>query len=802
MKKAKAKSKVIEPDIFDYMSVPVGTFVRSEKGFYRKIAYTLEDIFKQKEWDKAVLAFRKSKTKQNPKGDQELKKSIRAFQPSGDYGPGVSRSIKNELATATHLVQLDFDSKKEKFSDALIKKLFDKYKWIAIAQRSCGGAGFYLLVHTPSAKNYANYFGALCDFFAENEKLTVDRAVSSVNEIRFVSLSSEAHIRRNATQWTQEKKFVASTMERVLVPLDGKILPLPDDLNDPTGAHYDDIIAWAGKQNSNGVPLEKALEGFEMSRISKNSSHYNNLELVQYAIERVYETYSEQHGVAVVTDVMINGDVDLPKIQFFKGHKIEIHVQKIVDNVVQKYFFKTEASSEIIHRFTGTHWQMVEDPDIRNFLSDCARVSGYPSDVSRLKNTRDLLVEDLVDRSRCKFDTPLNMFNVKNGVLKFESGNVTLEPHSDKHNFTYILDYEYDPKATQTKYFDKFINRVLPDKETQQMIFDYIGSAFIPNDVIKIEKTLILLGSGANGKSTLLGLIQEMFGDAIGNFNLERLTDPKTSELEIPHIMNKILGVCGEARQIKDHILWKAIVSREAVNAKKLYFDTFTTTNYGRMITCMNEMPRIDAVAGSMRRAIIVGMNVQVPEAEQDTRLITKLREDRSAVLNLIIEGYKKVFKSETIEQSEQSKKLTMGAIDENDQVRQFLLEKRWFPISESQDMSTKLSYTEKMENHAKDLKLNGEIKLMSIKEIYTEYKKQAKADEEHFTLSRLKFKERLTHMTAKRLGRAIDPDATFKERRVAGESALTFTLIEMEDESNEVPNKPRAHKPIKKAPF
>jgi putative DNA primase/helicase len=45
---------------------------------------------------------------------------------------------------------------------------------------------------------------------------------------------------------------------------------------------------------------------------------------------------------------------------------------------------------------------------------------------------------------------------------------------------TYQLPFEYNPKA-QAPLFEQYLNRVLPEKEKQLILAEYLGFLFIPN---------------------------------------------------------------------------------------------------------------------------------------------------------------------------------------------------------------------------------------------------------------------------------------------------------------------------------
>lgn len=787
----------------DYLKSKVGIYRKSKttKGYYRDIGLPLEDVLKHPAWDKTVLKYRESITKESPKGDPDLKKNIVAYTPAGDYGHQ-PRSIKSELDSKTNLVHLDFDL--EIVSDKRLKELFNKYKWIAVASRSASGKKFYLLVHTPGPEHYEEYFEALLCFFHDEEKLTVDPSVSSVNEIRFVGLSTEVMVRPDPKVWNKKVKRDKPPIERIKVPHDGKLVILPDDV---TLMRHREVIGWAGIQNSNGVPLQVAIDEFPVDRLDPGdkkvkrsaTSMLNKVERDQQ-ITAIYEAYEEQHGSYLVPSNLLveNIVLDLPELSFSSKDTNERHSQQIVDAVSIKYLFKTDALTEKIYRYQGTHWIEIADHEARNFLSAAAIQCRYDGSRSRLPRFKQLMLDDLRDRTYCSFEVPSGVFNLKNGVLSFDHGQIMFKEHSDEYNFTYIMDYVYSPEDKECPIFTTFINKVVPSLEAQALIYQYIGAAFLPAS-IKFEKTLLLLGSGANGKSTLIDLISGLFGDAVGAFNLERITDPKESSKEMARIYNKIFGVCSEGRAIKDVNLWKAIVSKEKMEIKYLYLDSFVTQSYGRLITCLNEAPNIDGVLGSMRRAIIVGMNVQIPEKEQDRQLGQKLLAERSQILNLIIEGYKQVYQNKgDIIQDEATQALTAEVIDSQDLVLEFAKINNYYPLmaASSGGHGTR---DERYERWQKQHKYPGEIIFKTIAELYKEYRKWCSDEHHDYPLKRVRFKSRFLELNGVRLGTSHLYVGRFETIfDASGNLLIVIGKQDAKDINGEVSHK----RPLKKAPF
>ncbi len=92
------------------------------------------------------------------------------------------------------------------------------------------------------------------------------------------------------------------------------------------------------------------------------------------------------------------------------------------------------------------------------------------------------------------------LVNLKNGTFEIAPENTRLRPFNRNDFITYQLPFDYDPSA-KAPMFEDYLNRVLPDKDSQNILSEYLGSIFIRNSTLKLEKALLLHGSGANGKS-------------------------------------------------------------------------------------------------------------------------------------------------------------------------------------------------------------------------------------------------------------------------------------------------------------
>ena len=98
-----------------------------------------------------------------------------------------------------------------------------------------------------------------------------------------------------------------------------------------------------------------------------------------------------------------------------------------------------------------------------------------------------------------------NFLAVKNGVLDLD--NLKLIDHSPDHLLTRGLDVIFNPDAECSR-IDKFLGEICPEK--RNILEEMMAYCLEPN--YRHHKIFMLVGGGANGKSTLLELLTTFLG--------------------------------------------------------------------------------------------------------------------------------------------------------------------------------------------------------------------------------------------------------------------------------------------------
>lgn len=296
--------------------------------------------------------------------------------------------------------------------------------------------------------------------------------------------------------------------------------------------------------------------------------------------------------------------------------------------------------------FNGAFWNPIEPTQLEFFLGNAAERLGVNHFKAAHFNFKEKLVRQFESAAVLSHPEPspeLVLFNLKNGTFEVnaDTGNKQLRPHNSADFLTYQLSFEYNPTA-QAPQFQAYLDKVLPEQELQQVLAEYLGWVFVRHSSgkLKLERALVLYGSGANGKSVFFDITRALFGkDSFSSFNPESLTDKlgyNRAALE-----DKLVNYASEISGKLESDYFKQMVSGEPVSARALYQNPITLTNYAKFIFNCNELPKtVEQTDGFFRRWLIVPFRYTVPKAEQDVELAKKIiKSELAGVFNWALAG-------------------------------------------------------------------------------------------------------------------------------------------------------------------
>ena len=337
---------------------------------------------------------------------------------------------------------------------------------------------------------------------------------------------------------------------------------------------------------------------------------------------------------------------------------------------------------DFIYLYNGAYWNNIEIETFKKFLGEAAAEMGVPEFTAEFHQFRKQLIEQFFAVSYLPTPEPPKdavYINLKNGTFEISALNKKFKIRNfNSHDFlTYQLPFEYNEKAT-APLFQSYLNKVLPDKERQIVLAEYLGFIFIKHGskILKEEKALILYGTGANGKSVFFEIVTALFGrENVSNYTLQNLTEEKGFYRAM--IKNKLLNYCSEISNKLEASLFKQMVSGEPVEACLKYGQPFTMTEYAKFIFNCNELPKdVEHSHAYFRRFLIIPFEVTIPEDEQDKQLHSKIIENElSGVFNWVLEGLNRLLEQRRFSNCDAATKAVEDYKTNSDSVKQFISE-------------------------------------------------------------------------------------------------------------------------------
>ena len=259
------------------------------------------------------------------------------------------------------------------------------------------------------------------------------------------------------------------------------------------------------------------------------------------------------------------------------------------------------------------------------------RIQGF---VGLLKMSKDIKVEDFeMDKDNFLFNTSSQTINLKTNKIK-EPGITDLI--TKKSNFI------FDKTATCPTW-DMFLQQIFnKDRELIRFVQKAMGYSLCGDT--SEQCLFILWGTGANGKSTFLNVLQQLFGDyaaSTGTETFMKKTNDHSNDIARLKGMRLVTSSEGEQGKPLSESLVKLITGEDALTARFLYGEYFSFKPTFKIFMATNHKPKIrGADNGIWRRIKMIPFTVTIPPEQRDKKLTEKLIAENSGILNWLLKGY------------------------------------------------------------------------------------------------------------------------------------------------------------------
>ncbi|MGO8993885.1 MAG: phage/plasmid primase, P4 family [Polyangiaceae bacterium] len=241
------------------------------------------------------------------------------------------------------------------------------------------------------------------------------------------------------------------------------------------------------------------------------------------------------------------------------------------------------------------------------------------------------------------FDRDPSLFNCNNGTLDLRAG--VLLPHDRRALITKLAPVDYDPKAECPRWLT-FIGDVMGGND-ELVAFLQRAVGYSLTGSVKEQVLFFLHGAGANGKSTFLRTLLELFGDyglqAAPDLLIARNADAHPTA--IADLFGRRLAVCQEiegGRSFAEATV-KQLTGEDVIRARRMREDFWSFAPTHKLWLAANHKPNVHGTDHAIwRRIRLIPFTVTIPEERRDSDLLEKLRMERSGILRWAVDGYRK----------------------------------------------------------------------------------------------------------------------------------------------------------------
>ena len=282
-----------------------------------------------------------------------------------------------------------------------------------------------------------------------------------------------------------------------------------------------------------------------------------------------------------------------------------------------------------------------DDPKVKRLLAHIARSSALP----KIRAMIDLgFAQPGMTRRLSEFDADPYKLGCVNGVLDVKLG--TLLPFSQDIPITKRARVAFDPDAT-TPSWEAFIERVLPDEDARGLAQRFFGMCLVGE--VTEHVLLFMHGTGANGKSVFVELMNWLLGDYSTRIPTEMLIrhqrNPQGPSADIVALHGRRLAFANETTEgsYLDEARVKELTGGDTLTGRMPYAtEAITFPPSHKLVLVGNHHPLVsDTGYGLWRRMVLLPFEVTIPAEERDPHLLRKLKAEGAGILNWLLDGYR-----------------------------------------------------------------------------------------------------------------------------------------------------------------
>jgi P4 family phage/plasmid primase-like protien len=240
-----------------------------------------------------------------------------------------------------------------------------------------------------------------------------------------------------------------------------------------------------------------------------------------------------------------------------------------------------------------------------------------------------------------EWDDHPKLLNCDNGMVDLTTGQ--LLAHAQGFYATKITGAELAAPGTPTPLWSAFLNRITADNSELEAYLRRVAGYCLTG--LTTEQCLFFaFGTGANGKSVLLGTLMGILGSYGKTASMETFLASSVAQhptdLASLHGARLVASAETEKGRRWDEAKVKALTGGDRIAARYMRQDFFEFTPVFKLLVTGNHRPALRSVNEAIRRRMhLIPFAVEIPPAERDPLLTDKLKAEWPGILRWAVDG-------------------------------------------------------------------------------------------------------------------------------------------------------------------
>lgn len=285
--------------------------------------------------------------------------------------------------------------------------------------------------------------------------------------------------------------------------------------------------------------------------------------------------------------------------------------------------------------------EFLKEPANAGNVSDPAKVRASQS--STRINAVYEMSKALMRKDDREFNRHSHLIGTQNGVLDLSKRELV----ATTDIVTRRIGTQFHPHAWCPK-FKTFLAQVFDgDNEKIEYVRRVIGYTLTGS--VEAQTMFIMIGSGANGKSVFLSLLQALMGEYGTSLPAHSIMQPKFSNDKTDDLASLdgkrfVFATEGEAGDKLAVAKIKRMTGGDVMSVKRLYQDYFNLKPEFKLWFASNELPQIQGNDDAIwRRIHVIEFPVTFKPEERDPKLLETLKGELPGILNWALEGLRQI---------------------------------------------------------------------------------------------------------------------------------------------------------------